>query len=48
MKRLVVLRPEPGASETVERARAIGLDALRMPLFEIEPVLWDAPDAERV
>src|SRR5690348_12835066 len=32
MRRLVVLRPEPGASRTVESARALGLDAEAMPL----------------
>ena len=44
MKRVLVLRPEPGASETVERARAFGLEAIRVPLFEIQPVEWTAPD----
>ena len=44
MRRLVILRPEPGASATVERARAIGLDAVAMPLFTIEPLDWDIPD----
>lgn len=45
MRRLVILRPEPGATATVERAKAIGLEALAMPLFEVEPVEWVAPDA---
>jgi uroporphyrinogen-III synthase len=45
MRRLIVLRPEPGASETVARARALGLDAEAMPLFEVEPLAWQAPDA---
>lgn len=44
MRRLVVLRPEPGASATVARARKLGLDALAMPLFAIRPLAWDAPD----
>jgi uroporphyrinogen-III synthase len=44
MRRVVVLRPEPGASETVQRARDLGLNAVAMPLFEIEPVAWEAPD----
>jgi uroporphyrinogen-III synthase len=44
MRRLLVLRPEPGASATVERARERGLDASVIPLFEIEPVEWGAPD----
>jgi uroporphyrinogen-III synthase len=45
MRRLLVLRPEPGAAATVERARALGLDASAVPLFEIEAVAWEAPDA---
>lgn len=44
MRRLLVLRPEPGATATVERARKRGLEAFAVPLFEIEPVEWDAPD----
>lgn len=44
MTRVLVLRPEPGASATVERARRLGLDAIAVPLFEIEPVDWDTPD----
>ena len=42
---MLVLRPEPGASATVDRARQLGLEALAAPLFEIEPVDWDAPEA---
>jgi uroporphyrinogen-III synthase len=44
MRRLVVLRPEPGGHATVERARAIGLEAFAMPLFAIEPVAWRMSD----
>jgi uroporphyrinogen-III synthase len=44
MRRVLVLRPEPGASATVQRARQRGLDAFAVPLFEIEPVEWSAPD----
>jgi uroporphyrinogen-III synthase len=43
MSRVLVLRPEPGASATVERARARGLDAVAVPLFEIEQVPWAIP-----
>jgi uroporphyrinogen-III synthase len=43
---LLVLRPEPGASATVQRARTLGLDAVAVPLFEIEPLPWEAPDPE--
>lgn len=47
MTPIVVLRPEPGASATAERARQQGLEPILIPLFEIEPVAWDAPDAGR-
>lgn len=45
MRRLLVLRPEPAASATVARARERGLDAAAVPLFAIEPVDWNAPEA---
>jgi uroporphyrinogen-III synthase len=44
MNRVLVLRPEPGASATVERARERGLAAIAVALFEIEPLDWQAPD----
>jgi uroporphyrinogen-III synthase len=43
MTRLLVLRPEPGAIATIERARQLGLEAVSVPLFEIEPIGWEAP-----
>lgn len=45
--RLVVLRPEPGASMTADRAREEGWATTVMPLFEVTPLDWDppAPDA---
>lgn len=45
MRRLFVFRPAPGASQTIERARALGLDATSIPLFVVEPVDWSAPDS---
>lgn len=45
MRRLFILRPEPGARASIERARALGLDAVAAPLFRIEPVEWRAPEA---
>jgi uroporphyrinogen-III synthase len=45
MRRLVVVRPEPGASATVGRATAMGLEAVAMPLFEVEAIAWEAPGA---
>lgn len=44
MRRLFVFRPEPAAGRTVDRARALGLDAIALPLFEVEAVEWTAPD----
>jgi uroporphyrinogen-III synthase len=44
MKRVLVLRPEPAASATAERIREHGLDPIVLPLFEVEPVAWEAPD----
>ena len=43
----LILRPEPGASETAARARAMGLEPMVRPLFELSPVPWDVPDARR-
>jgi uroporphyrinogen-III synthase len=45
MTKLLVLRPEPGASATVAKAREWGLDAISVPLFEIEPLGWETPEA---
>ena len=40
----MIVRPEPGASATVERAKAMRIDAFAMPLFAVEPVEWAVPD----
>lgn len=47
MSKIVILRPEPGASATLARAAAAGINAVAIPLFEITPVDWVArsPDA---
>ena len=42
--RVLIVRPEPGASATAEHARALGFDPVRVPLFAVEPVAWEAPD----
>ncbi|MXO59426.1 uroporphyrinogen-III synthase [Altererythrobacter salegens] len=44
MTPVVVLRPEPGCSATVEAARAQGLAAEGHPLSQIVPVAWDMPE----
>ena len=46
MSKVVILRPEPGASATLERAAAAGIAAVAIPLFAIAPVDWVAPDAK--
>ena len=46
MRRLVILRPEPGASATAGRARKLGIETDVMPLFAIEPVAWRLPEGE--
>lgn len=43
MKRVLVLRPEPGNAHTVARLAALGLPAIPLPLFEVVPVPWQAP-----
>ena len=47
MTRAAILRPEPGASATLRRAEAAGLDAFCLPLFTVEPVEWAVPDPAR-
>lgn len=44
MRRVTVLRPEPGASATLDRLRKRGVEAISVPLFKVEPVEWRAPD----
>ncbi len=41
---VLILRPEPGAGETAARARALGLEPVAAPLFEVRPLPWQAPD----
>jgi uroporphyrinogen-III synthase len=43
MRTLLLLRPEPGLSASVERAKAMELDVLPCPLFRVEPVDWIVP-----
>ena len=41
---LVILRPEPGLGETLAGARALGLEAVASPLFQIQALEWNAPE----
>jgi uroporphyrinogen-III synthase len=43
--RLLVLRPEPGATATAARALAHGFTPIVAPLFEVRPRAWERPDA---
>ena len=46
MRRLIILRPEPGASTSVERARKLGLEAISLPLFGVHPLVWTPPNPD--
>jgi uroporphyrinogen-III synthase len=45
--KLLILRPEPGGSETAERARAMGLEPVLAPLFRTIRVAAPAVEPER-
>lgn len=44
---IFVIRPEPGLQSTLQRARDMGLAAVGLPLFEVMPRRWDAPDPKK-
>lgn len=44
-RRIAVLRPEPGNRVTASAIEARGYSAIRMPLFEVRALAWDAPEA---
>ena len=41
---LAILRPEPGNSATAGRIEALGLQAIRLPLFAVRALDWTPPD----
>lgn len=45
--RVLIIRPEPGNAATAAAVRAMGLEPVAVPLFEIAPLSWDAPDPDR-
>ena len=45
MRRLFVFRPEPASRQTMRLAEDLGLDAVSLPLFDLEPMEWTPPDA---
>ncbi len=42
--KLLIIRPESGASASAQRATAVGFTPLLLPFFEVRPRIWDAPD----
>lgn len=42
--KVAILRPEPGASATLEAARRLGISAIAAPLFTVRPLEWTPPD----
>lgn len=42
MRRLLIVRPEPGASATLAMAQQMGLDAVTIPFFAVQSIQWDA------
>lgn len=42
--KLLLIRPEPGASASAERAREAGLEPVLLPFFEVQAVAWELPD----
>ncbi|WP_037498744.1 uroporphyrinogen-III synthase [Sphingomonas jaspsi] len=47
MRTLLLVRPEPGLSASIARARALGLTVVGCPLFEVVPLDWSAPAASQ-
>lgn len=43
MRRVLILRPEPGAGRTAQAVARLGLEAVVHPLFAPQPLEWTAP-----
>ena len=43
--KLLVLRPQPGCDETAARARSMGMSAISLPLFVVEPIAHETDGA---
>lgn len=43
---ILILRPEPGASHTAAHIKEMGLQAHKLPLFEVRPTPWQCPDPD--
>jgi uroporphyrinogen-III synthase len=44
--KILIIRPEPGASASAARALAAGFEPVCLPFFEIAPRPWQAPDPQ--
>lgn len=44
---IFAIRAEPGLQSTLQAARDLNVAVLGRPLFEVVPVAWDAPDADK-
>lgn len=44
--RVLVLRPEPGASRTAALLGQAGMEPVVYPLFDVEALAWEPPDAD--
>jgi uroporphyrinogen-III synthase len=42
--RLLIIRPQPGASASAARAKAAGFTPVILPFFEVQPVAWQCPN----
>lgn len=47
MRKLVIVRPQPGADQSAARAAGLGLDVVPLPLFAVEPIEWEVSDPLR-
>lgn len=47
MRRILILRPQPGADESAARARELGLEPIVAPLFALRALDWSPPDPAR-
>ncbi|MGL5839734.1 MAG: uroporphyrinogen-III synthase [Sphingorhabdus sp.] len=45
--RLLIIRPEPGATASAKRAHEAGFEPVVVPFFEVRPRDWVAPNADR-
>ena len=47
-RRVLITRPEPGATETAARIAALGLSSIKAPMQDIESLPAHLPDPDRV